>query len=65
VVWVAAKQMADPEVGVIAAAIAALSPLLLYYSNEVKPYGTDALVAAGLSSPRSGCWMPPLIAGDG
>jgi hypothetical protein len=57
--------MADPEVGVIAAAIAALSPLLLYYSNEVKPYGTDALVAAGLSSPRSGCWMPPLIAGDG
>jgi hypothetical protein len=48
VMWVAAKQLADPETAVIAAAIAALSPLLLYYSNELKPYGTDALVSAAL-----------------
>ena len=38
----------DRETGIIAASIAALSPLLLYYSNEVKPYGTDALVTATL-----------------
>lgn len=48
IVWLTASKLADRETGIIAAAIAALSPLLLYYSNEVKPYGTDALVSATL-----------------
>ena len=48
IVWRTASKLADRETGIIAAAIAALSPLLLYYSNEVKPYGTDALVSATL-----------------
>ena len=49
VVWLTASKLADRETGIIAASIAALSPLLLYYSNEVKPYGTDALVSATLA----------------
>jgi len=49
VVWLTATKLADRETGIIAASIAALSPLLLYYSNEVKPYGTDALVSATLA----------------
>jgi len=48
VLWLTASKLADRETGIIAASIAALSPLLLYYSNEVKPYGTDALVSATL-----------------
>ena len=48
IVWLTASKLADRETGIIAAAIAVLSPLLLYYSNEVKPYGTDALVSATL-----------------
>jgi len=47
-VWLATTRLVDRETGIIAASIAALSPLLLYYSNEVKPYGTDALVSASL-----------------
>ena len=47
-VWLTTKQLADEETGLVAAAIAALSPLLLYYSNEVKPYGIDAFVSAAL-----------------
>jgi len=49
VVWRTATRLADRETGIIAASIVALSPLLLYYSNEVKPYGTDALVSAALA----------------
>jgi len=49
VAWLTATELADRATGVIAASIAALSPLLLYYSNEVKPYGTDAFVSATLA----------------
>ena len=49
VVWRTATRLVDHETGIIAASIAALSPLLLYYSTEVKPYGTDALVSAALA----------------
>jgi len=49
VAWLTATKLADRATGVIAASIAALSPLLLYYSNEVKPYGTDAFVSATLA----------------
>ena len=48
VVWLTGTKLADRETGLIAASFAALSPLLLYYSNEVKPYSTDALVSAAL-----------------
>ena len=48
VAWLPARRMFDDMTGVVAAAIAAVSPLLLYYSNEVKPYGIDALVCVSL-----------------
>ncbi|HEX5076350.1 MAG TPA: glycosyltransferase family 39 protein [Gemmatimonadaceae bacterium] len=48
VVWLTGRRILGDTVGVVAAAITALSPLLLYYSNEVKPYGTDAVVCASL-----------------
>jgi len=45
-VWLAARRLAQEPTALVATAIAALSPLLLYYSNEVKPYATDALLTA-------------------
>jgi len=45
VVWLTGRRIFDDTTGVVAAAIVALSPLLLYYSNEVKPYGLDAVVS--------------------
>ena len=48
VAWLTARRMFDDMTGVVAATIAAVSPLLLYYSNEVKPYGIDALVCVSL-----------------
>jgi len=48
VAWVTGRRIFDDTTGVVAAAIAALSPLLLYYSNEVKPYGIDGLVCVSL-----------------
>jgi hypothetical protein len=48
VAWLAGRRIVDDTTGVVAAEIAALSPLLLYYSNEVKPYGIDALMSVSL-----------------
>ena len=48
VAWLTGRRIFDDTADLVAAAIAALSPLLLYYSNEVKPYGIDGLVSAGL-----------------
>jgi hypothetical protein len=48
VVWRVALRCADETSAVIAACVAALSPLLVYYSNEVKPYEVDALATASL-----------------
>jgi len=48
IVWLTATKLADEETGIVAACVVALSPLLVYYSNEVKPYGIDALVSTAL-----------------
>ena len=48
VAWLTGRRLFDDIAAVVAAAVAALSPLLLYYSNEVKPYGIDGLVSVSL-----------------
>ena len=40
-----ARRMLEPELALLATALAALSPLLIYYSAEVKSYGLDWLGA--------------------
>ena len=44
--WWVARRLLSPGAAVLAVAVVALSPVLVYYSNEVKPYESDALVAA-------------------
>ena len=44
VMWLTAKRLTDTTTALIATAMAVLSPLLVYYANEVKPYSTDALL---------------------
>ena len=43
VIWRLATRLLTPAAQPLAVAIAAFSPALIYYSNEVKPYGPDAL----------------------
>ena len=72
VVWRVVRAMGGPVAGVIAAALAAFSAPLIYYSAEAKPYTPDALVSAILimltqrvrEEPRqSRQWWLLLIAG--
>ena len=43
--WSVAKRLLlAPVEALVAVALVALSPFLIYYANEVKPYGIDALV---------------------
>ena len=42
--WSVAKRLFSPVEALVAVALVALSPFLIYYANEVKPYGIDALV---------------------
>jgi len=72
VVWLTGRRIFDDTAGVVAAAIAALSPLLLYYSNEVKPYGIDSVVCVSLvlftlrvldDPSQSARWVALLLAG--
>jgi len=74
VAWLAGRRIFDDTAGVVAAAIAALSPLLLYYSNEVKPYGIDGLVSLSLvlltlrvldDPSQSARWVALLLSGVG
>ena len=44
--WWVARRFLSPEGAVLAVGVTALSPILVYYANEVKPYGPDALVTA-------------------
>ena len=44
--WSVAKRLLPPIEALIAVAFISLSPFLIYYANEVKPYGIDALVTA-------------------
>lgn len=43
VVWRLATRLLTPAARPLAVGIAAFSPALIYYANEVKPYGLDAL----------------------
>ncbi|MFV1988345.1 MAG: glycosyltransferase family 39 protein, partial [Gemmatimonadota bacterium] len=45
-VWLAARRFAGDSAAAYAAGLAAVSPLLIRYSNELKPYAFDALLAA-------------------
>jgi len=44
-----ARRLLDPWAAALAVALTALSPALIYYANEVKPYGLDALAGAGMA----------------
>jgi hypothetical protein len=44
--WSVARRLLPPIEALVAVALMALSPFLIYYANEVKPYGIDALVTA-------------------
>jgi hypothetical protein len=46
--WRVARRLLPGDAALVALALVALSPLLVYYSNELKPYSLDALVSAGL-----------------
>jgi hypothetical protein len=47
--WSLARRLLDVRYATLCLAFAALSPILVYYSNEVKPYIVDALVAVALT----------------
>lgn len=47
-VYIVARRLASDRAGLLAAGIAALSPVLIQYSVEAKPYSLDAIVALGL-----------------
>jgi hypothetical protein len=53
--WWLTRRLFGPWPAAAAAAMLALSPGAIYYSNEVKPYSTDALVAAVLL--LAGTWF--------
>jgi hypothetical protein len=48
-VWRLASVVLGPRGGLVALALAAVSPALLYYSDELKPYTLDAAVTAAVS----------------
>jgi hypothetical protein len=47
--WMLARRLLDLRYAAVCLAFAALSPLLIYFSNEVKPYIVDALMAVVLT----------------
>lgn len=47
--WRLARALAGPAEAAVALLLVAVSPALIYYSAEFKPYMTDALVALGLT----------------
>ena len=70
--WRMARALAGTATGLIAAALAAVAVPLIYYSAEVKPYGTDALVGAALlllalrtrvAPDRTATWWHLVVAG--
>lgn len=44
-----ARRLLAPRTALLAIGLAALSPLAIYYSNEIKPYGPDATMMALLA----------------
>lgn len=66
-VWRLGIRLFDPTTGTVAAALTSVSPFLVYYSNEVKPYETDAFLAAavlyaGLEAGSDARWPRRLLA---
>ena len=47
--WMLARRLLDVRYAALCLAFAALSPLLIYFSNEVKPYIVDALMCVVLT----------------
>lgn len=47
-VWLLTRRVFGPWAAAASSAVMALSPGAIYYSNEVKPYSSDALAAAAL-----------------
>ena len=47
--WMLARRLLDVRYAALCLAFAALSPILVYFSNEVKPYILDALMAVVLT----------------
>ena len=48
VLWMLARRLLDVRGAALCLAFAALSPTLIYFSNEVKPYGPDSLATVSL-----------------
>lgn len=48
ITWRLGRRFVSPAAGALAVLLAALSPTLIYYSAEFKPYITDALVSIAL-----------------
>jgi ribonuclease BN (tRNA processing enzyme) len=48
VMWRVGKRLLPDDAALVTLALVAFSPLLIYYSNELKPYSIDALVSASL-----------------
>jgi uncharacterized membrane protein len=46
--WLFARRLFSEREALLTVTLVALSPVLIRYSNEIKPYGLDALVAIGL-----------------
>lgn len=58
-VWLAARRFVAPGAALFATAIVALSPILLRYSSELKPYGSDALASVLLVGLAAWCLDAP------
>jgi hypothetical protein len=48
VAWLAARRLLQPWAAVCAVLLLAVSPLLVWHANEVKPYAGDALASAAM-----------------
>ncbi len=48
VAWLAARRLLEPWAAVCAVLLLAVSPLLVWHANEVKPYAGDALASAAM-----------------
>ena len=58
-VWGFGRRLLSPAAGAMATALVAISPTLIYYSTELKPYMSDAMAAAGLLGAAAVVRLPP------
>jgi len=62
IVWALGRRFLSPAGAALAAAFAALSPILIQYTISVKPYETDALAAVALGLATLSVWEAPSAA---